>query len=46
MPLEEADRASARGDFGSDGEADDSGPDDGYIDVCHAEIIRGNLVIG
>jgi hypothetical protein len=46
MPLEEADGASARGDFGSDGEADDSGPDDGYIDVCHAKIIWGNWGIG
>jgi hypothetical protein len=39
MALEEADRAALRGELGGDGETDNSGPDDGNVDVTHAEII-------
>jgi hypothetical protein len=48
MTLEEADGTSARGSFGSNGEAHDSGPDYGDVDVWHVRIIcrSGNLVIG
>jgi hypothetical protein len=41
MALEEADGTSACRSFGSNGEAHDSGPDYGDVDVCHEEIIRG-----